>query len=50
MLQNRFNTIEILNIEKHIVKHINNDSINNKFVKKKIEKLIVFYLCVLSGY
>lgn len=34
MLQNRFNTISILNIEKDIVKHIDNDSIINKFARK----------------
>ncbi|XP_060869724.1 uncharacterized protein LOC132944421 [Metopolophium dirhodum] len=34
MLQNRFNTISILNIEKDIVKHIENDSIINKFARK----------------
>jgi hypothetical protein len=46
MLQNRFNTIAILNIEKYIVKHINNDSLNNKFVKKKNRKIIcVLFMC-----
>ena len=34
MLQNRFNTISILNIEKDIVKHIDNDSIIKKFARK----------------
>jgi len=34
MLQNRINTISILNIEKDIVKHIDNDSIINKFARK----------------
>jgi len=34
MLQNRFNTIVILNTEKDIVKHIDNDCIINKYAKK----------------
>lgn len=35
MLQNRFNTIAILNVEKGIVKNIDNDSVVNKFAKQK---------------